>query len=77
MKLCSFDARSRGQPWPLPWRQVVEIGQPSMGAVEVPLTTPVLFLASIESREQGRRDEMEIHSVHVAPFSHVSRFTRH
>ena len=33
-------ARSRGQPWPLPWRQVVEIRQPSMGIVEVAMTTP-------------------------------------
>ena len=25
MKLCSFDARSKGQPWPLPYREVKRI----------------------------------------------------
>ena len=27
--------------------------------------------------ERDTQDEVGIHSVHVAPFSHVSRFTRH
>ena len=31
VKLCSFDARSKGQPWPLPYREVKRIGRPSLG----------------------------------------------
>jgi hypothetical protein len=27
MKRCSFDARSKGQPWPLPYREVKKIGK--------------------------------------------------
>ena len=31
VKLCSFDARSKGQPWPLPLGQVGKFGRPSHG----------------------------------------------
>ena len=31
VKLCAFDARSKGQPWPLPSREVKRIGGPSLG----------------------------------------------
>ena len=31
VKLCSFDARSKGQPWPLPLGQVRKFGRPSYG----------------------------------------------
>ena len=32
MKLCSSDARSRGQPWPLPWRELTRIRRSSLNA---------------------------------------------
>ena len=31
VKLCSFDARSKGQPWPLPSREVKKVGETSLG----------------------------------------------
>jgi len=31
VKLCSFDARSQGQPWPLPYREIKRIRRPSPG----------------------------------------------
>jgi len=31
VKLCSFDARSKGQPWPLPLGQVGKFVRPSHG----------------------------------------------
>ena len=32
----SFDARSRGHPWPLPWRQAVELGSPQWAQLKSP-----------------------------------------
>ena len=36
MKLCSSDARSKGQPWPLLLREVRRIGRPSPGLMARP-----------------------------------------
>jgi hypothetical protein len=36
VKLCSFDARSKGQPWPLSSREVMRIGRPSPGLMTRP-----------------------------------------
>jgi hypothetical protein len=32
MKLCSFDARSKGQPRPLPYREVARVGSAALNA---------------------------------------------
>ena len=31
IRMCSFDARSKGQSWPLPWIEVWRTGRPSLG----------------------------------------------
>ena len=31
IRMCSFDARSKGQPWPLPYGEVERVGWPSLG----------------------------------------------
>jgi hypothetical protein len=45
-----FDARSKGQPWPLPSREVKRIGGPSLGLMARPGR-------SIANQSEGRAGE--------------------
>jgi hypothetical protein len=61
VKRCSFDARSKGQPWPLPHSEVEGIGRPSLGLMarlDVPVGGRVRMTRAVGDhlvRPQGKR----------------------
>ena len=50
IRMCSFDARSKGQPWPLPYREMKRIRRPSPGLMARPVK-------SIAKQSEGRAGE--------------------
>ena len=69
VKLCSFDARSKGQPWLLPLGQVEKFGRPSHGLMArlgVPMGGRVRKSRAVEDQsapipednERAREDQL-------------------